>query len=69
VGNLRRAPALTAIPTYKWVLTVFQQDILQRVTEVKASITCLRTNPEDGFHEKGTFSFFELLIRASLRLI
>lgn len=37
--SLSRPPAMPAVPKFQWLLSVYCQDVLQRVDEVKASIT------------------------------
>ena len=38
---LRQPPAMLPVPKFKWLLNVYCQDVLQRIDEVKASITSI----------------------------
>jgi hypothetical protein len=37
--HFQEPPPLAPVPSYKWLLTVYSQDILNRLDHIKASIT------------------------------
>lgn len=43
-SKYQEPPTAPTLPTYKWILHVYAQDILLRLDEVKAQITCVFGN-------------------------